>query len=180
MGWLITSHHTTGNILGHLRGGMPELTEAEAKAKAKQGWDLIYKLGATLNGNGPPKLYLGPLALLSLDTPSLTPPCYTTRSGPLPPISPHTNLVLFYLSFVFKTFVSTLKMKEVFPQNSDLSLFRLIVLPHSVLHLHPILHFWLTLHSCTILNPCFAVLCTPWCYIRRPFHCSWTAHLRAT
>ena len=28
-------------------------------------------------GNNPPKLYLGPLALLSLDTPSLTSPCYS-------------------------------------------------------------------------------------------------------
>ena len=53
---------------------MPEITRAEAKAKDKPGWELIYKLGATLNGNYPPKLYLGPLALLSLDTPSLTLP----------------------------------------------------------------------------------------------------------
>ena len=55
---------------------MPELAGAEEKAKAKQGCELIYKLGATLNGNGPLKLYLGPLALLSLDTPSLTSSCY--------------------------------------------------------------------------------------------------------
>ena len=70
-----------GNISGHLRGRMPKLAVAEAKAKAKQGCELIYKLGATLNGNGPPKLYLGPLALLSLDTPSLTPPCYNVTLG---------------------------------------------------------------------------------------------------
>ena len=56
---------------------MPELAGAEDKDKAKQGWELIYKLGSTLKGNGPLKLYLGPLALISLDTPSLTSPCYT-------------------------------------------------------------------------------------------------------
>ena len=65
-----------GNIWVELRDEMPEFTGAEDKAKAKRGWELIYKLGATLNGNGPLKLYLGPLALLSLDTPSLTSPCY--------------------------------------------------------------------------------------------------------
>ena len=65
--------------MGHLRGRTPELTGAEAKAKGKQGWELIYKLGATLNANGPPKLTLGPLALLFLDTPSLTPPCYNIQ-----------------------------------------------------------------------------------------------------
>ena len=31
-----------------LRGGMPELAGAEDKAKAKQGWELIYKLGTLL------------------------------------------------------------------------------------------------------------------------------------
>ena len=70
-----------GNISGVLRGGMPELAGAEEKAELKQGWELINKLGATLNGNGPSKLYLGPLALLSLDTYSLNPPCYTNTTN---------------------------------------------------------------------------------------------------
>ena len=63
-----------GNAWGDLRDEILKITRAEAKAKDKPGWELIYKLGATLNGNYPLKLYLGPLALLSLDTPSLTLP----------------------------------------------------------------------------------------------------------
>ena len=70
-----------GNVLGVLRGEIPEIARAKAKADAKLGWELIYKREATLNGNCPPKLHLGPLALLSLDTPSLNPPCY---SMPIP------------------------------------------------------------------------------------------------
>ena len=65
-----------GNVSRVLRGEMPELAGAEEKAKAKMACKLIYKREATLNGNYPPKLYLGPLALLSLDTLSLNPPCY--------------------------------------------------------------------------------------------------------
>ena len=34
-----------GNISGVLRGGMPELTGAEEKAKAKMACELIYKRG---------------------------------------------------------------------------------------------------------------------------------------
>ena len=65
----------------------------------------------------------------------------------------HTQtLCLFYLSFVFKTCVSTLKKKEVFPQNSDLSSFCLIIPPRSISHLRLISHFQLTLHYCTIPN----------------------------
>ena len=59
---------------------MPKIARAEAKAKAEIACELIYKLGAILNGNGPPKLYLGPLALLSLDTSSLTSPCYISTT----------------------------------------------------------------------------------------------------
>ena len=66
-----------GNILGVLRGKMPKLAGAEEKAKAEMAWELIYKGDTTLNGNDPLKLNLGPLALLSLDTPSLNPPCYS-------------------------------------------------------------------------------------------------------
>ena len=62
---------------------MPKLAGAEEKAKAEMACELIYKLGATLNGNDPPKLYLGPLALLSLDTPSLTSPCYIVAVTPV-------------------------------------------------------------------------------------------------
>ena len=65
-----------GNVSGVLRGGMPKLAGAEDKAKAKMACELIYKREATLNGNDPPKLYLGPLALLCLLTPSLPSPCY--------------------------------------------------------------------------------------------------------
>ena len=65
-----------GNVSGVLRGRMPEIVRAEAKAKAEIVCVLIYKEGATLKGNDPPKLYLGPLTLPSLDTPSLTSPCY--------------------------------------------------------------------------------------------------------
>ena len=52
--------------------------------------------------------------------------------GTLPYASLHTNLVLILLIVVFKTFVSTPKNKEVFPQNSDLSSSCLIVLLCSV------------------------------------------------
>ena len=70
-----------GNILGHLRGRMPKLAGAEEKAKAEQAWELIYNDGTTLKGNHPPpKPWPGHLALLSLDTPSLTPPCYNDMS----------------------------------------------------------------------------------------------------
>ena len=34
---------------------MPELAEAEEKAKAEQAWELIYKDGTTLKGNHTPK-----------------------------------------------------------------------------------------------------------------------------
>ena len=51
----------------------------------------------------------------------------TTRLGPYHMLRHTRTLCSFYLSFVFKTFVSTPKKKEVFPQNSDLSSSRLIV-----------------------------------------------------
>ena len=56
----------------------------------------------------------------------------TARSGPYHTFRRTRALCSFYLSFVFKTFVSTLKKKEVFPQNSDLSSSRLIVSLRSV------------------------------------------------
>ena len=65
-----------GTTWGDLRDEMPEIARAEAKAKAKIVCELIYKRRATLKGNNPPKTGLGPLALLSLDSSSLNPPCY--------------------------------------------------------------------------------------------------------
>ena len=50
-------------------------------ARAELAWELIYKQGTTLKEDNPPKLYLGPLTLLSLDSPSLTPPCYTMTAS---------------------------------------------------------------------------------------------------
>ena len=51
--------------------------------RAELAWEPIYKQGTTLKGDNPPKLYLGPLTLLSLDTPSLTPPCYNIYDSEL-------------------------------------------------------------------------------------------------
>ena len=56
----------------------------------------------------------------------------TARSRPYHTFRRTRPLCLFYLLFVFKTFVSTPKKKEVFPQNSDLSSSCLIVLLCSV------------------------------------------------
>ena len=50
-------------------------------AKARIACELIYKWGSTLKGDNPLKLYLEPLTLLSLDSPSLTPPCYTVEQS---------------------------------------------------------------------------------------------------
>ena len=89
----------------------------------------------------------------------------------------------FTYHLYLKTFVSTPKKKEVFPQNSDLSSFRLIISLCSVftpLHLCSLLYFWHSSPYRTVLNPCLTPLCTPWYYIRRPFHCSWIAPFRTT
>ena len=55
----------------------------------------------------------------------------TAQSGPYHMFRRTQTLCLFYLSIVFKTFVSTPKKKEVFPQNSDRSLSCLIASLHS-------------------------------------------------
>ena len=51
--------------------------------RQKQGLNSVgtnlQKVDTTLNGNDPPKPRPGPLALLSLDTPSLTSPCYNVH-----------------------------------------------------------------------------------------------------
>ena len=72
----------------------------------------------------------------------------TTRLGPYHMFRRTRTLCSFYLSFVFRTFVSTLKKKGSFPQNSDLSLFHLIVSPHSILHYFTLsTHFALSHHT---------------------------------
>ena len=92
----------------------------------------------------------------------------------------HLYLTCLYLPFTPEIGEPENHPYEFPPQNSDLSSFHLIISPRSISHLHPILHFWLTSHYHTILNPHFAVLHTPWYYVRRPFHCSQTTPLRAT
>ena len=109
--------------------------------------------------------------------------CRTARSGPYHMLHCTRTLCSFYLSFVFKTFVSTSKNKEVFPQNSDLSSSRLIVSLHSVFapsHLcstscsrHPLPYR-------TIANLCIAPSRTPRHYVQRSFHCSRIAPLSTT
>ena len=74
--WFCHPLYDVGNAWGVLRGKTPKITRAEAMARAELAWELIYKQGATLKGDNPLKLYLGPLTLLSLDSPSLTLPCY--------------------------------------------------------------------------------------------------------
>ena len=101
----------------------------------------------------------------------------TTRLGPYHTFHHTWTLCLCYLSFVFQTFVSTLKKKEVFPQNSDSSSFCLIVSLCSVFA--PLLYLVLptpftlshrpepsshtTLHSLTLHQETISLLpnCTP-------------------
>ena len=89
---------------------------------------------------------------------------HTARSGPYHTLRHTRTLCSFYLSFVFKTFVSTPKNKEVFPQNSDLSSSRLIVSLCSVLapsHLHIISYFRNPSPYRTVPNPHLVPLRTP-------------------
>ena len=67
---------------------MPKITRAEAKQGLNSVGTNLQKADTTLNGNDPPKPRPGPLALLSLDTPSLTSPCYNVST------SPPTNIVI--------------------------------------------------------------------------------------
>ena len=93
------------------------------------------------------------LQTTSLHFPFLVFSLYPTHSSVVRPIADHRTarsgsyhtfhrtwaLCSFYLSFVFKTFVSTPKKKEVFPQNSDLSSLCLIISFRSIFtpsHLH--------------------------------------------
>ena len=83
----------------------------------------------------------------------------------------HLYLRLLYLLW---------KNKEVFPRTQTqvhlISLFRFT--PSS--HLCSISYSPHTSLYCTILNLHLAPLCTPWYYIRGPFHCSRIAPLRTT
>ena len=94
--------------------------------------------------------------------------------------TPHEPCAHFTYHLYLRLLYLLQRKKEVFPQNSDLSSFRLIVSPCSILHLHPTSRLWHTSHYCTILNLHLAPLHTPWYYIRRPFHCSWIAPFRTT
>ena len=81
------------------------------------------------------------------------------QSGPYHTLCHTRTLCSFYLSFVFKTFVSTPKNKEVFPQNSDLSSSRLIVSLRSV---------FTPSHLCTFALSLYFILPTPFALS----HCS--------
>ena len=83
----------------------------------------------------------------------------TARSGPYHMFRHTRTLCLFYLLFVFKTFVSTPKNKEVFPQNSDLSSTRLIVSLHSA---------FVPLHLCTFAPLLYLILLKPFAILHRP------------
>ena len=93
------------------------------------------------------------------------------------------TLCSFYLSFVFKTFVSTPKKKEVFPQNSDLSSSRLIVSLRSVIAPSHLCSTSYPRHPSpyrTIANLRIASFHTPRHYVQRSFHCSRIAPLSTT
>ena len=84
---------------------------------------------------------------------------HTMQSGPYHTFRHTQTLCSFYLSFVFKTFVSTPKKKEVFPQNSDLSLSHLIISlcpVYAPLYLHSTLYLQHPSPYRTIANLCLA------------------------
>ena len=70
------NHDYDGNTLDILRDESPKITRAEEETRAELAWEPIYKQGTSLKGDDPQKLYLGPLTFLSLDSASLTLPCY--------------------------------------------------------------------------------------------------------
>ena len=82
---------------------MPEIVRAEAMARAEIACVLIYKRRATLNGKRSPKTGPGPLALISLDSPSLTSPCYMS-----PPPSNATVPVTSSVENISKTGMGTI------------------------------------------------------------------------
>ena len=92
--------------------------------------DLSYDLRTTLLHF--PFLVFSPYSTHSFTVRPIT-DCHTAWLGPYHMFRRTRTLCSFYLLFVFKTFVSTLKNKEVFLQNSDLSSLCLIVSLRSVL-----------------------------------------------
>ena len=75
------------------------------------------------------------------------------------------------------------KRRKFSTENSDLSSSHLIVSLHSIftpLHLHSISYSRHPSPYCTIPNLHLTLLCTPWYYVRRPFHRSRIAPLRTT
>ena len=75
------------------------------------------------------------------------------------------------------------KRRKFFPQNSDLSLSHLIVSLCSVFAPSYLCSTSYSRHPSpyhTVANLHLAPFCTPWYYIRRPFHCSRIAPLRTT
>ena len=110
----------------------------------------------------------------------------TARSGPYHTLHRTRTLCSFYLSFVFKTFVSTPKNKEVFPPELRLKFilshrFALLCLrTFAPPHLRSISYSRCPSPYHTVANLRLALLHTPWYYVRRPFHCSRIAPLRTT
>ena len=95
----------------------------------------------------------------------------------------HRPCAHFTYRLYFKTFVSTPKKKEVFPQNSDLSSSCLIISLRSIFapsHLCSISYFQHLSPYRNLVNLHLTPFCTPQYYVRRPFHCSRIAPLRAT
>ena len=92
---------------------------------------------------------------------------HTTRSGPYHTLCRTGTLCSFYLSFVFKTYISTLKKKEVFPPELRLKLalshrfapLRLRIFTPS--HLRSILYSRHPLPYRTVANLHLALLRTP-------------------
>ena len=110
----------------------------------------------------------------------------TARSGPYHMFRRTQTLCSFYLSIVFKTFVSTPKKKEVFPPELRLKFVSshrsasLHLLTFAPSHLRPISYFQNPSPYHTVPNLRLAPLRTPWYYVRRPFHCSRIAPLRTS
>ena len=89
------------------------------------------------------------------------PLCHVVRT--LPPVPPHMNLVLVFVYHLYSNllYLHTPKKKEVFPPEFRLSVFHLIILPHSALYLCSTLYFQLASHSQTIPHFHFTLSHTP-------------------
>ena len=82
------------------------------------------------------------------------------------PCAYHLYLTCLYLPFTPEREPEHCLYK--FSSEFRLSAFCLIVSPRSTSYLHPILHFWLALHSHTVPNLCFTLSHTLWYHARRP------------